>query len=286
MGVIYQEFILRSRDGETLRCDIRYRATGKAKPVVLFVHGFKGFKDWGPFPYVRERLAEAGFVAIGFNFSHNGIGEDLHTFTELERFAQNTFSRDLHEVEDMLEHITAKEGLPIEQCEINSDEIVLFGHSRGASTAILSGADSSDIKAVVAWAPVATFFRYTSRQHEQWRKLGYMEVMNARTNQMMRMNVTLLDDMEQHRERLDIVAHAAQLGKLQRSFLVICGSEDLTAPAKESQQIVDAYGDGAKLTIIKTTGHTFGAEQPYVGTTPQLEEAIGESIAFAQAAVA
>ncbi|MBS1904530.1 MAG: alpha/beta fold hydrolase [Bacteroidetes bacterium] len=278
----HTEIILRSRDGEPLRCDIRYRPTGKAKPVVLFVHGFKGFKDWGPFPYVRERLAEAGFVAVGFNFSHNGVGEDLHTFSELDRFARNTFTRDLHEIEDILEIVSAKDELPIEACEIDSNRIILFGHSRGASEAILSGADTSDIRAVVAWAPVATFHRYSERQKQIWREQGYFEIENARTGQIMRLNVSLLDDIEQHAERLDIPAHATHLGELGKPLLVIAGSEDLTAPVKESQEIAAAYGPSVKLTIIERTGHTFGAEQPYRGSTLQLEQAIDETIAFMQ----
>ena len=27
--------------------DLRWENDGKPKPIVLFVHGFKGFKDWG-----------------------------------------------------------------------------------------------------------------------------------------------------------------------------------------------------------------------------------------------
>ena len=42
-------------------------------PVIIFTHGFKGFKDWGGFPYMMKRIASKGFTAVSFNFSHNGV---------------------------------------------------------------------------------------------------------------------------------------------------------------------------------------------------------------------
>ena len=52
--------------------DVFYNNTGVAKPIVIFSHGFKGFKDWGHFETVAKQFADAGFVFIKFNFSHNG----------------------------------------------------------------------------------------------------------------------------------------------------------------------------------------------------------------------
>ena len=42
-------------------------------------HGFKGFKDWGFFPHLADRLARAGLVAVSFNFSGSGVGPDGET---------------------------------------------------------------------------------------------------------------------------------------------------------------------------------------------------------------
>jgi len=135
--MIYKEFILHSREGEKLRSALRYEPTGVKKPVVIFVHGFKGFKDWGPFPTVCARLAERGFVSIAFNFSHNGIGEDLMNFTELDRFAENTVSRELDELTDVIAEITTLENIPIEKNEIRNDIIGLHGHSMLSSKHIV-----------------------------------------------------------------------------------------------------------------------------------------------------
>ena len=36
--------------------------------VVIFSHGFKGFKDWGPFNEIAEYFAKNNFIFVKFNF--------------------------------------------------------------------------------------------------------------------------------------------------------------------------------------------------------------------------
>jgi len=60
-------------------------------PCLIFVHGFKGFKDWGFGPYIGNFFAEKGFFSISFNLSHNGVGDSLTEFTELDKFAEILF---------------------------------------------------------------------------------------------------------------------------------------------------------------------------------------------------
>src|SRR6185295_15752284 len=100
----HERFVLLSSEGQKLRCDLRYSEnkdspsfSRRGQGVVVFLHGFKGFKDWGPWPTLMEQLAEEGFITLAFNFSHNGIGDDPLNFTEFDRFARNTFTRDLAE---------------------------------------------------------------------------------------------------------------------------------------------------------------------------------------------
>ncbi|MDH5398779.1 MAG: dienelactone hydrolase, partial [Cyclobacteriaceae bacterium] len=56
--------------------DARLIPNGQGKPLVLFVHGFKGFKDWGFWDIVANMFAEAGFIFIKINLSHNGTTKD------------------------------------------------------------------------------------------------------------------------------------------------------------------------------------------------------------------
>src|SRR5690606_40169934 len=46
--------------------------TNTPKKIVVFLHGFKGFKDWGHFNEVMHFFAENNMVFVKFNFSHNG----------------------------------------------------------------------------------------------------------------------------------------------------------------------------------------------------------------------
>jgi dienelactone hydrolase len=269
-----------SSEGDKLRTDVRYIANGMKKPVLLFLHGFKGFKDWGPFPVVCERFAEQQFVVISFNFSHNGVADQLMEFTELDRFAHNTVSMELRETHDVLQSLLAGK-IDIDESEYDPDRIGIVGHSRGASLGILAGAHYHDVKAVSAWAPVSKFDRFTERQKAKWRDEGYLEVMNSRTGQRMKMNASFLDDLELHRERLDIVSAAHRMTAGGKKLQIIAASEDLTAPPKESQEIRQAAGGtNADLHIIERTGHTFGVEHPFKGMTPAFEQAMAMTIDF------
>ncbi|MDP4198798.1 MAG: alpha/beta fold hydrolase [Bacteroidota bacterium] len=273
--MIHELFEIHSRKGERLHADLRYSHLTEAKePILVFLHGFKGFKDWGPIPMMMERLAKEGFVTINFNFSHNGVGEDPFALTELDRFAQTTFTRDLEEVHDVLGAITSSD-IPIDPARFDRNRIGIIGHSRGAATAILAASQLASLTPVVALAPVATFERWTGRQAEIWKTQGYVEITNQRTGQVMRLNRGLLEDYEAHRGELDILKAAQKLAEQHKPLLVIVGSEDLTAPIAESEAIANAAkSDTTELAIVPRTGHTFGTEHPFAGMTPAFEKVI------------
>ena len=82
-----------SYHAKQFKADARFIQNGEPKPIILFVHGFKGFKDWGAFNLIADYFAEAGFVFIKMNFSHNGLSlEEDYYFEDLEAFGQNNFS--------------------------------------------------------------------------------------------------------------------------------------------------------------------------------------------------
>ena len=66
-----------------------------------------GFKDWGFLPYVAERLARAGLAVVSFNFSGAGVGEESETFDEPERFGRNTYTKELHDLDVVLEAVAS-----------------------------------------------------------------------------------------------------------------------------------------------------------------------------------
>ncbi len=277
----HERFEIYSSEGELLRADLRYIPTGEAKPAIVFLHGFKGFKDWGPFPTMMEEFARAGFITLAFNFSHNGVGEDLMNFTELDRFARNTFSRELDEVQSVVRALAACEGIPLEPRELDPNNVGILGHSRGAAMAILAGRHSKLVRAVAALSPVSTFERYSERHKERWRREGAFEVLNQRTLQVMRLDVTLLDDLEANAEKLSILKAAQELPILGKPLMLVCGSEDLTTPLKETEAIAEAArGPLTEIHVIPHVGHTFNAVHPFKGMTPALEMVLAHAKQF------
>ena len=76
------------------------------KNVVLFSHGFKGFKDWGPFNQMAEFFANNNFFFIKFNFSYNGTSIDNPVeFVDLNAFGNNNFSLELDDLNLVIDWI-------------------------------------------------------------------------------------------------------------------------------------------------------------------------------------
>jgi hypothetical protein len=85
----------------------------------------------------------------------------------------------------------------------------------------------------------------------------------------MRLNVTLLDDIERHKESLDIPKAAHILTSQEKSLLLVAGSEDLTAKPVESQTIYDVSSkEFAELHIIPKTGLTIDFFRKYLVNHP------------------
>jgi dipeptidyl aminopeptidase/acylaminoacyl peptidase len=237
-------------------------------PCLILVHGFKGFKDWGFFPYTGEYFSKNGFFVLTFNFSHNGIGESLTEFTELDKFAENTLSL---EVSELNEVITAyKEGF---FGEIANKRIGLIGHSRGGAVALLGASKSGEVKAVTTWSAVSNFNRYTERQKNEWRKNGFFEIINSRTKQVMRLNVSLLEDIESNKDNSLSIEKAAK--NLKKPSLIVHGDIDLTVPVKEGEAI---YGwsdkEQTELFTVKSAGHTFDIVHPFEGSNQKFDSVL------------
>ena len=55
--------------GRPIMVDITKPNSENPAKVILFAHGFKGFKDWGHWHLIAQAFAEAGYLFIKFNFS-------------------------------------------------------------------------------------------------------------------------------------------------------------------------------------------------------------------------
>jgi dienelactone hydrolase len=265
-------FQIKSPSGEIIRGDVHSPLSkgNQACPAMIVCHGFKGFKDWGFFPYLCDRMAEAGTVAVRFNFSHNGVGEDLLNFTELDKFSKNTLSREIEDLEAVIDALF--EGRLVETGNLDLNHVGILGHSRGAASTILVGSKDPRIKTLVTWAGIGRIDRYSEDVKRLWREEGKLVVPNVRTGQEMPMDLAVLEDIEQNADKYDL---AAAVSGLTIPFLAVHGDEDETVPFSEASILHDRAPRGLRsLQLIPGGGHTFETGHPWEGTSPELEEAI------------
>ena len=179
-----KDFILKTKKDNILRTSTFDNNENMMSPCLIYVHGFKGFKDWGFIPYVGDYFSTRGFFVITFNFSHNGVGESLTEFNELEKFAKNTVSLEVEELTEIIDAYTA--GF---FCERQNQKIGIIGHSRGGGVSLITASQRKSVDVVAVWASISKFDRYTNKQKASWQKEGFSEVLNSRTNQMLKLNL-------------------------------------------------------------------------------------------------
>jgi len=244
-------------------------------PCVLYIHGFKGFKDWGFVPHVGKSFAAQNLSFIAFNFSHNGIGEDLQTFSEEEKFTKNSLSLELVDTLELIHLIAHTDFLG----KYLNYPLGLLGHSRGGGLAVLAAEQAREVKALNTWASVSSFDRYSKPDIQTWKKQGYLEVLNSRTGQVMRMGMDMLKDVEKHAKKDLHVLNAAK--RMDKPFLILHGQDDETVPYFEAEHL-NIYSNplNSTMRLIPATGHTFGAKHPFEGSTPSLDLAINFSVEF------
>jgi dienelactone hydrolase len=262
--MLRRSFSLINSSEELIRGDIRHLEHVKDAPVIVICHGFKGFKDWGFFPSLAENIAEAGYIALSFNFSRNGLGPDPLNFTRLDLFAKNTFTHELADLNFILEAVRERK---IGKGLIDSERIGLLGHSRGGGIVLLQTATDKKIQALVTWGAIAYVDRFSKEQVNGWKKDGFIEIENKRTQQLMRLDIDLLNDITKNKKKLNILDAAKTI---EAPTLILHGEQDDSVPVNESQQIFDHLKTDIKeIHFIENSNHTFGISHPMQSQSAQ-----------------
>ncbi len=271
-----KDLIFETSDREKLHISAFGENNLASKKYLIFVHGFKGFKDWGFGPYLANYFADKGFFVITFNFSHNGIGDDPVEFSELDKFAENTYSREVNELSELIGSV--KSGF---FNGVIPEKIGLIGHSRGGSISLLSASKKEEIDAVVTWSAVSNLDRYSERQKEEWKKKGFFEALNSRTNKMMRMNYSLLEDLEKNKDgKLNLERAVKNLNK---PLMIAHGDQDLAVSKKEADQLYEwSNKEMTQLFILNNTGHTFDIKHPFEGSSEKFDKLLSATNNFFQ----
>ena len=254
--------------------DAYYPEASEKLPMVLFVHGYKGYKDWGAWDLMAKKFALNGCFFVKFNFSHNGTTlENPLNFGDLESFGHNNFSKEMLDYEAVLNHF-------YENPKIDKDKIAIIGHSRGGGISVIEAFEEERVKLLIALAGVSHFgYRFPSGERlETWEKEGVMYSENARTHQQMPHFYQFYEDYKANEERFNI-QYAAQ--HLEKPFLIIQGTNDDAVKDKEAT-LLHEWCKTSELEMIDGANHTFGAKEPWTEKTlpEDLEKATDFALSF------
>ncbi len=258
--------------GEIL-VDVRTTAPDGRLPAVLLIHGFKGFKDYAFIPAIADRLARAGFTAVAISVSGSGV-DAAGEFSRLDRFAVNSYSRELDDLHIVLGALDAGElGVPA------PSSLGVVGHSRGGGMALLLASEAPEIRAVVTWAGIGRMRRHSDRELAIWQKLGTVEVIHQRLRIAMPLDYVVAEDYLAHADtRFNLTEAVRSLG---RPWLQVHGTGDRTVELTEADELA-AVADPALLQrlILDGADHTFGCRHPWTGMSEDAERVFTDTIAF------
>lgn len=276
---IHKNLLLERKNKKTILYDVFYKENQNPKPIIIFCHGYKGYKDWGAWDLVAEKFAEEGFFFLKFNFSLNGgTLQDPIDFPDLESFANNNFSRELEDLDSVIDLFSSTNRFGN---EVDLNSISLIAHSRGAGIILIKTAEDSRIKNVLTWAGVSDFkarFQIGSTSFNKWKKEGITYVENSRTKQQMPHYFQFFEDFEANEKRFTI---KLAVEKIKVPMLIVQGSDDPTVIEAEARQL-NKWNPKSELEIIKNGDHSFGTIHPWKeeNLPPYLQIVVDKSIAF------
>lgn len=271
-----EKLILEGKSGRDIVADITYPSSinemANKLPVVLFCHGFKGFKDWGHFNLMAEEFANKGFVFLKFNFSHNGgTIENPIDFPDLTAFGENDFIKELEDMNVVLDSffdlssvISGKDAFQSLVPKLDLNNINMMGHSRGGGVATIFCANENRISKLVLLAAVSDFEARQPNEQvmNHWKEHGAIYIENGRTKQKMPMYYTFVEVFENNMELLNIKSSCE---RLQQPTHVIQGLNDEVVPPEEAESLIGWLNQPSSM-FVENSDHAFGSRHPYEGT--------------------
>jgi len=240
--------------------DVKWKSDNESMPVIIWAHGYKGFKDWGAWPLLGDYLAEKGALFISFNFSFNGGTVDQPIdFPDLEAFGNNNYSTEVADFKRMIDFVYSSNVLPRDR--MNLDDLTIIGHSRGGGMAVLTAHQDSRVNKLITLASISDLERRQPKGEalEEWKTKGVRHVANGRTGQEMPHFYQMYEDYQAHKEQLDMAKAASGL---KCPVLIVHGTRDIAVPFSEAEEL-KALISNSELFELKGANHVFGAKHPW-----------------------
>lgn len=256
---ILKNIIIESNFSKPILTDIFYIENKIPKPIIIFCHGYKGFKDWGAWGLMAKAFAEAGYYFIKFNFSHNGgTLEQPIDFPDLEAFGNNNYSKELDDLHVVINWMQTN---PKIKPEADINNINLIGHSRAGGIVTIKAEEDKRIKKVISLAGVYDFGKRTSTAGDlkQWKDDGVKYILNGRTKQQMPHFYQFYEDFILNETRLTI---KRAVSNLKIPYLILHGDADTSVLIDEAYKLHERNSN-SKIKIIKGANHVFGATHPW-----------------------
>ena len=250
--------IIDGADGKKISADVSFLPDGISKPVIIFSHGFKDFKDWGHYNEMATEFAKAGYYFIKLNFSHNGTTiNSPDKIVDFEAFSNNNFSKELMDLNLLINWIIDSD---LDREEKNLERIFLLGHSRGGGISIIKAKEDSRIKKIATWgAPVNFENKIPAQAMEYWKNNGTIYVENSRTKEQLPLKYQIAEDYFNNIDRINVLKATKNITI---PFLLVHGTQDEVVNVKEAK-IMKKANNKVELFLIENTDHYFGITYPY-----------------------
>ena len=257
---IKKNIVLEKEENKPILVDFFYNSSNNKMPVIIFCHGYKGYKDWGAWNLVAKEFANNNFFFLKFNFSHNGgTVENPIDFPDLNAFGNNNFTHELNDIERVLSFISENTEF---SKNIDLTNIFLIGHSRGGGLCAIKASENKQIKGLITWAGVSNFkirFNEGSQEFKEWKDKGVKYVENKRTKQQMPHFFQFYLDFKENEKRFNI---QSAVQSLKIPFLVIHGDNDKSVLQNEGRDL-HSWNKNSKFFSVKNGTHTFSSMHPW-----------------------
>ncbi len=221
--------------------------------LVIFVHGFMGFKDWGAWHLVQDYFVNQGYAFCKFNLSHNGgTIENGLDFPDEEAFGQNRYSYEIEDLNCALSWANQK---------LNSvQKIHLIGHSRGGGVVLINGKNNPNITSITTWASISSIEKRMPNGEElkKWQETNVRYIKNGRTLQELPQYYSLYEDFYKNSEEFDLEKVVKDLNK---PLCIIHGENDTSVAIEEGENL--SRWSGIPLKKIKDADHVFMTRHPW-----------------------
>ena len=270
-----EKFVIQGKAYEKpILCDLTKPFQHHDKNLIIFCHGYKGFKDWGCWNLMADKFAQNGISFLKFNFSHNGgtINNPID-FPDLKAFSENNYSIEVNDVARVVNYVKS------EFTYFANAKIHLMGHSRGGGIACIASSRDLNIESLILLASVSDYKNRFPEQSEidKWKENGIRYIENKRTKQKLPHLYQFYQNYMDNESNLNI---ESSIKKFKGKTLICHGTMDLAVDFQNALNLLSWSNNGSLFKL--RTNHTFGSKHPWKKNhiPTALDQIIEKSISF------